>query len=159
MLSLIFWQQTAIGLVKLIWNMAEIVIPLMIFIEILKAFNILEKITGWLHWTVKPFGMPPAAVFPLLVGLTFGLVYGAGLIIQAAKEGTLEKRDLYLISLFLIINHSAIEDTLLFVAIGAKGLILLAFRFTASIIITWFAGRFILPPKEIKEEVMMTGQF
>lgn len=145
MLSLHFIGQTAIGLGKLLGQMALIVIPLIIFIEVLKDFKILDKLTGWLHWTVKPFGMSSAAVLPLLAGLIFGLVYGAGLIIDAAREGTLSKRDLYLISLFLIINHSVLEDTLLFVAIGANGLVVLAFRFTASIIITWLVGKFLMP--------------
>jgi len=110
-----FWQQTGLGLVELVGQIAVIVIPLMIFMEIMKDLNILDRISGKLHWTVKPFGMKPDAVFPLLVGLVFGIAYGAGFIIQAAREGTLCKRDLYLISLFLVINHSVFEDTLLFV--------------------------------------------
>lgn len=142
-----FWQQAAWGLTKLVGQMAVIVIPLMLFMEVMKDTNVLDKITGWLHWTVKPFALPPAAVFPLLVGLVFGLAYGAGFIIQAAKEGTLSKRDLYLVSLFLVINHSVIEDTLLFVAIGAKGWVVLTFRFVASVLVTWAVGRFVMPPE------------
>lgn len=153
MTSWYFWQQAGWGLIKLIGQMAIIVVPLMFFMEVIKDLNILDKLTGWFHWTVKPFGLPKEAVFPLLVGLVFGLAYGAGLIIQAAREGTLNKRDLYLISLFLVINHSAIEDTLLFVAIGAKGLVILAFRFTTSIIITWAVGRFLIRPKQECQEV------
>ncbi|MBU7006115.1 nucleoside recognition domain-containing protein [Phosphitispora fastidiosa] len=140
-----FWQQTGLGLVELVGQIAVIVIPLMIFMEIMKDLNVLDRISGKLHWTVKPFGMKPDAVFPLMVGLVFGIAYGAGLIIQAAREGTLCKRDLYLISLFLVINHSVFEDTLLFVAIGANGWVLLAFRFAASILVTWAVGRFLMP--------------
>lgn len=148
-----FWQHTAWGLAKLIWQMAIIVIPLMLFMEIMKDTNVLDKITGWLEWTVKPFAMPPAAVFPLLVGLVFGLAYGAGFIIQASKEGTLSKRDLYLISLFLVINHSVIEDTLLFVAIGANGGVVLAFRFITSVLVTWAVARFIMPVRPRAENI------
>lgn len=141
-----FWQTTLTGVYELIKQMVIIIIPLMLFMEILKDLNILDRLTDQLHWTVKPFAMPTAAVFPLLVGLVFGLSYGAGFIIQAAHEGSLSKRDLYLISLFLVINHSVIEDTLLFVTIGANGWLLLLFRFAASILITWAVGKFLMPP-------------
>ncbi len=144
-----FWQQTGLGLGKLLWQIAIIVIPIMIVMEALKEANLLDKVTQRLAWTVKPFRMSSAAVFPLLAGLAFGLVYGAGMIIQAASEGSLNKRDLYLISLFLVINHSVFEDTLLFVAIGANGWLILTFRFLASVIITCFVGRFILPSENI----------
>ncbi len=143
-----FWRLTGWGLAKLIGQIAIIVIPLMIFMEIMRDTNVLDTLTGWLHWIVKPFAMPPAAVFPLLVGLIFGLAYGAGFIIQAAKEGALSKRDLYLISLFLVINHSAIEDTLLFAAIGANGWVVLGFRFVTSVLITWAVGRFLMPAEK-----------
>lgn len=153
-----FWLQTGRGLAGLVGQMALIVIPLMLFMEIMKELNVLDRFTGWLHWTVKPFSMPPAAVLPLLTGLIFGLAYGAGFIIQAAKENTLSKRDLYLISLFLVINHSAIEDTLLFVAVGAKGWVLLSFRFAASILITWAVGRFLMPAKRALSQPADTGR-
>ena len=145
-----FWQETGLGLLLLIKQVAVIVIPLMVFMEIMKDLKVLDRISGWLHWTVKPFGMKPPAVFPLLVGLVFGIAYGAGFIIQAAREGTLSKRDLYLISLFLVINHAIFEDTLLFVAIGANGPVILAFRFAASILVTWAVGKFLMPPEREK---------
>lgn len=142
--TLAFWNETAWGLIMLVLQMTAIIIPLMVFLEVLKELNILDKFTTMLGWTVKPFSMSPEAVFPILAGLLFGLVYGAGFIIQASKEGALSKRDLYLVSLFLVINHSMIEDTLLFVAIGAKGLVVIIFRFIASIIITFFVGKYVM---------------
>ena len=152
LLNLQFWQNMLLGLTGLIWQIALIVIPLMIFMEALKAWNVINRITGMFSWAMKPFSLPQEAVFPLLAGLLFGLVYGASFIIHASKEGVLTKRDLYLISLFLVINHSIIEDTLLFVAIGAKGWVVLTIRFFASIIITWLVGKFIMPPEEIKTD-------
>lgn len=140
-----FWQHTGWGLFRLVGQMILIIIPLTVFLEVMKDLNIFNRLTRMLHWTVRPFGMPQAAVFPLLVGLFFGIAYGAGFIIEASEEGGLSKRDLYLISLFLVINHSAVDDTLLFVAVGAKGWVVLAFRFAASIVITWAVSRFLKP--------------
>jgi len=41
-----FWQQTGLGLVELVGQIAVIVIPLMIFMEIMKDLNILDRISG-----------------------------------------------------------------------------------------------------------------
>lgn len=140
-----FWQTTGWGIFNLIKQMVVIIIPIMICMEILKDLKVLDRLTTKLHWTVKPFGLPQAAVFPLLVGLVLGLSYGAGFIIQAAKDGSLTKRDLYLVSLFLVINHSMFEDTLLFAALGANAWLLITFRFVTSVIITWVVSKFVLP--------------
>lgn len=140
-----FWQTTGWGIFNLIKQMVVIIIPIMICMEILKDLKILDRLTTKLHWTVKPFGLPQAAVFPLLVGLVLGLSYGAGFIIQAAKDGALTKRDLYLVSLFLVINHSMFEDTLLFAALGANAWLLITFRFVTSVIITLVVSKFVLP--------------
>lgn len=138
-----------LGLLNLVWQITIIVVPLMIFMQVLKEFEVIDKVTGMLYWTVRPFALPHEAVLPLLAGLIFGLVYGSGFIIHAAKEGKLTKRDLYIISLFLVINHSVLEDTMLFVAVGATGWLLITFRFLASILITWFVSKYIMPPETV----------
>ncbi|GAW91150.1 nucleoside recognition domain-containing protein [Calderihabitans maritimus] len=91
---------------------------------------------------MRIFQLPSEASLPLLAGLIFGITYGAGVILQAARDGHLSKRDLYLISTFLVIFHSLFEDTMLFVAIGANGFILIFVRLILAVGITFIAARF-----------------
>ncbi len=119
-----------------VWHLALIVVPLMVGMQILDDLRILEKVSIQLEKVVRFLGISGAGSFPLVVGLVFGLAYGAGMIIHYARQGQLSRRELLLIITFLSINHSVFEDTLLFVAIGANGLLILFIRFAAAIMVT-----------------------
>lgn len=124
-------------------SIAKIVIPLMIAIEILKEYKILDVLCDLLSPISKILGISKNAVLPLVVGLILGLAYGAGVIIKTVEEGDISRKDLYLLMIFLIACHSVFEDTLLFVAIGANGWLLIGVRFVIAVIITIIASRFI----------------
>jgi len=130
-----------------VWHLALIVVPLMVGMQILDDLRILEKVSIQLEKVVRFLGISGAGSFPLVIGLVFGLAYGAGMIIHYARQGQLSRRELLLIITFLSINHSVFEDTLLFVAIGANGFLILFIRFAAAIIITVLMNK-LLPPDE-----------
>lgn len=124
------------GGLKSVLNIAIIVFPLMIIMEIAKDLNILDKISDFCKPLTKWMGVSKESAFPLAIGLVFGLAYGAGIIIQSSKEGNLDKRSLILISIFLVCCHAVIEDTLIFVAVGANGFFLLTVRLVTALILT-----------------------
>lgn len=119
-----------------ILQMAMIVIPLMIGVQILKDVKALPYLAKGLTPFTKILGVSDKTGVTLMAGLIFGIAYGAGVIIQAAKEDNLSKKDLYLISIFLVACHAVIEDTLLFVPLGINVLPLLLIRLLLAIIIT-----------------------
>jgi len=129
-----------------VWHLALIVVPLMVGMQILDDLRILEKVSIQLEKVVRFLGISGAGAFPLVIGLVFGLAYGAGMIIHYARQGQLSRRELVLIVTFLSLNHSVFEDTLLFVAIGANGFLILFIRFAAAIIITALLNK--LLPRE-----------
>ena len=124
-------------------QIAIIVIPLMTVIEILKDLKVLDKIASLFSPIVKAYGMKEESCLPIVVGLLIGLAYGAGVLMQSAKEDNLTKRDLYLITYFLVSVHSVFEDTLVFVAIGASGTLLLTTRIFVAALFTFLASRLI----------------
>ncbi|MBW2039418.1 MAG: nucleoside recognition protein [Deltaproteobacteria bacterium] len=97
-------------------KMALILIPLFIILEVLEGKWL--RRTSWAR-PFKALGLSAEACIPLLSGLTFGLLYGAGLIIDSLKNSRLSTRETLAILLFLSIFHSVFEDTLLFLAVGA----------------------------------------
>ena len=131
-----FW-----GSMDSVYTIAKIVIPLMIFMEILKDLKVLDKVSSKLEPVTKVLGITSKSTFPLIIGLFLGLAYGAGVIIQSAKDGDLPKKDLYLLMIFLIACHSVIEDTLIFVAIGANGWLLLSLRLVLAVTLTILASK------------------
>lgn len=122
-------------------SIAIVVIPLMFAMEILKELKVLDALSKLLKPVMKFLGLSKESAFPLLVGLTLGLAYGAGVIIKSAKEGALKKRDLYLLMIFLVTCHSVVEDTLIFVKMGANGWLLLGIRVPLAIILTVIVSR------------------
>lgn len=131
------------GSVSSVLNIAKIVIPLMVVIQILKDLDILGKLSLRMKPLARFLGISEESTFPLIIGLILGLAYGAGVIINSAKEGNLNKKDLYLVVIFLVACHSVFEDTLLFVAIGANGWLLLGTRIIVALVLTSLTARYI----------------
>jgi len=130
------------GLVS-VFKIALIVIPLMVIMEIAKDLHILDRITDMCSPITDILGISKTSAFPLAVGLAFGLAYGAGVIIQSAKQGNIDKRDLILMSVFLVCCHAVIEDSLVFVAVGVNGLWLLTIRTVTAFVLTVAVSRII----------------
>lgn len=139
-----FWlyiKESSTGALGSVITMAKIIIPLMVVMEILKDSKILDKISKKMQPISKFFDISNEAVFPLIIGLIFGLSYGAGVIIESVEENNLSKKDLYTLMIFLVACHAIIEDTLLFVVIGANLWLLLGIRLGIAIIIAYFASK------------------
>ena len=138
-----FLKESTFGSIKSVYKLALIIIPLMIIMEILKDLKILDKGAKFLSPVSKFYNISKEATFPLIVGLVFGLAYGAGVIIESAKESNLNKKDLYVLIIFLISCHSVFEDTLIFVSVGANGIRLLSIRITIAVVVSFFASKVI----------------
>lgn len=134
-------KEAGLGSVKSVWNIAIIVFPLMIAMEFAKKYKVMDVLSAGLRPLTKFLGVQRGAAFPLAVGLIFGLAYGSGVIVQSMKEGEIDVRSLTLVSIFLACCHAVFEDTLLFVAIGANGWLLLGLRTAAAFVVTMLVSR------------------
>jgi spore maturation protein SpmB len=100
---------------------------------------LLLKLTGLLHLIARLceplfawFGLPgESALVFVTAGLvniyasiavieTLGLAYGAGVIIDHVERGRLSRNHTDILNYHIAVSHSLLEDTLLFVAIGAS---------------------------------------
>ena len=126
-------------------QIALIVIPLMVAMQFLEELKILEKVSRRLEKVVSVIGISGAGALPLLVGMSLGLAYGAGMIIKYGHEGKLTHREMVLIITFLSLNHSLFEDVLLFVAIGAQGTLLQVIRMVVAVSVTAALARCLKP--------------
>ena len=138
---ILYFKESFTGSLNSILTMAKIIIPLMVVMEILKDSNILEKLSKKMKLISDFFDISYNTIFPMIIGLIFGLSYGAGVIIESAKETSLSKKDLYVLMIFLVVCHAIIEDTLLFVVLGVNLWLLLGLRLSIAIIIAFFASK------------------
>jgi hypothetical protein len=143
-------KEAAVGSIQSIKQIAIIVIPIMVVMEILKDMGLLDRIADWFSPVVRIFGMRKESAFPLVIGIIIGLSYGAGIIFKAAKENKLSKKDLYLITYFLVAAHAVFEDTAIFAVLGVSAVLLLATRLAVAAMFTFLASKVI---KETEKEV------
>ena len=128
-----------------------IIIPLMVVLALLTDSRLLDRGVGFIQPVMQRLNLSSRVAFPLLAGFFLGIVFGSGVIISFANDGTLTKRDLILVLVFLGICHSIVEDTLIFAALGANWWVLISCRFVLAALAA-FAVSFVLPfrPDAIK---------
>ena len=119
-----------------IFQLAIIVIPLMIVIQILKDLKWLAVFSKWMAPVTRMLGMKENTSTTLAAGLLFGLAFGAGVMIQAVKEDGVSKKDVTLAFIFLVACHAVVEDTLIFIPLGIPVLPLLLIRLGVAILLT-----------------------
>mgnify|MGYP000400861830 CR=1 FL=1 len=130
-------QAAVSGIIQL----AVIVIPVMLMIQILKDIGVLERFAQLMRPAMQPLGIAPRGAVTMAGGLIFGLAFGAGVIIEQVREQQFTKRELTLMILFLCVCHAVIEDTLIFIPLGINVLPLLLIRLTAAILLTLLIAR------------------
>lgn len=129
-------EKAALG----VYQLAIIVIPLMVGIQLLKDLKVLQWFSKIMFPFTRLLGMRENTSTTLAAGLLFGLAYGAGVMIQAVKEDGVSKKDITLAFIFLVGCHAVVEDTLIFVPLGIPVLPLLLIRLVTAILLTVIIG-------------------
>jgi hypothetical protein len=111
-----------------------------IIMLVMMALYSLESL-GWLKYLrqffrplMKVLGLSDRAVTMWVAGAGFGLIYGSAVIMEEAKKEALTKQELEQVHISIGINHSIVEETALFLALGVNPLWLLIPRFVVAII-------------------------
>lgn len=129
-------EKAGLGIAQL----AMIVIPLMVVIQLLKDLQWLIKFSKAMAPITRKLGMQENTSTTMAAGLLFGLAYGAGVMIQAVEEDGVSKKDLTLAFIFLVACHAVVEDTLIFVPLGIPVWPLFFIRLGVAIVITLLVG-------------------
>ena len=74
-------------------------------------------------------------IISLLIGLTLGISFGGGFLIEESKKNNISKKDIILSLSFLSLCHSIIEDTILILLLGSHISGILFFRIIYTIIV------------------------
>ena len=125
-------QEIITGGARIAVLVPAIIIPLMVVLALLTDTRLLDRGVGFIQPVMQRLNLSNRVAFPLLAGLFLGIVFGSGVIISFARDGTLTKRDLIIVLVFLGICHSIIEDTLIFAALGANWWVLISCRFVLA---------------------------
>ncbi len=120
------------------WLTSNLILSLKILAIILSLFIFLEicRAVGWIDYLIKsvyPFlkfyGLSSQSAIVWITGTIFGLIYGSAIILEELKEGKLTRQELEKLHVSIGLQHSVIEDPLLFFALGINPLWLWIPRF------------------------------
>jgi len=132
-----FWTRMLWDLFHLLRKVFLVLMPIVIILEFLRSTKVFSWMIERLHRWAKLLGYQRESMSALITGIVFGILLGAGVLIAEAKSRGLSRRQTLLIGAFLSICHAIFEDTLVFMVIGANGLVLLGARIPAAILIVF----------------------
>jgi len=114
-----------------------IISGLMILQSILKEFNLLDKISGTFAPLMNIMGLSKDSSFLWFVAQTLGLGYGSAIMLEEIGNKSITTSNANLLNYHIAINHSLLEDTLLFIAIGVPAGWIIAPRILLAMVVVW----------------------
>jgi spore maturation protein SpmB len=127
----------AIDTAWLAGKVIAIVMVLMVLQRVLKEFGIIQVLSRVLYPILWLLGLPGRLAFLWVVANVLGLAYGGAVFMEEARGGALGREDAQLLNRSMAVCHSLLEDTLLFVAIGAWGLWITLPRLVLAAAVVW----------------------
>ena len=97
-----------------------VISALLLLLKVLKVLGIEKLMALLLRPFLRLLGISKDATNLTIIGITLGLSFGGGLLINEAKKGHIAARDVFTAIMLLNLLHSLIEDTLLILLIGAN---------------------------------------
>ncbi|MFB6342604.1 hypothetical protein ACE1ET_12820 [Saccharicrinis sp. FJH62] len=131
--TLLLWLSTnSILILKIL----VIINVLTVLNRILDHYGIIRTISGLFKPLMALFGISSETTVVWLAANLFGLVYGSGIILSQDKE-KLSVYDLNKLHISIGISHSLIQETLIFVVIGAPLFWVTIPRIISAIVAVW----------------------
>jgi len=118
-----------------------VLIAIFALLELARRYGVLEKILRTIGAVTRFMGLKPEAGMPWLAGNVFGIVFGAGVVIESTREGRLDSKQVTLVATFLALCHGLFEDTAIFVVLGANIFWILVPRIVLAVAVTWVLSK------------------
>ena len=128
------------------WLLSSLKLSLMIFAiiyalmfvqRLMERYGLMQKLVRPLSPIMVLFGLPPNAAYLWLVGNVLGISYGSAVMIQQEEEGKISRKEADDVNYHLIMNHSMLEDTLVFATAGVSALWILSTRLLFALVLVW----------------------
>lgn len=129
-------QESLFGSMGIVKSLAVIIIPLMILVQVMTEFRLLEKLSMKTKFITDFLGVSKDTLVAMLIGVFVGISYGAGAILDAKERYSLSRKDVFLVMCFIVPFHGIIEISLIFWVIGVNPAVALFTRLTVAVTAT-----------------------
>jgi spore maturation protein SpmB len=126
-----------ISIVALIFRISLIIFAVILLQKIMDEFGLIKSLGRFCSPFMRILGLSANAGYVWIVANVVGLLYGSAALVEEARKGTLSRTEIDLFNCHIAINHSQIEDTFIFVALGVPFLWAALPRFFVAIMLVW----------------------
>lgn len=139
-------RQDSWGGMLLGWTLSQLKMAAMVFAiiyalmtvqRLLEAYGLMKPLSDFLSPLMKVFGLPAGTAYMWLVGNVIGISYGSAVMLELEQQGLITKEEANEANYHLIMNHSLLEDTIVFAATGISPLMLISVRISFAILLVW----------------------
>ena len=123
--------------VKMSLMVMLIIFTLMVVQRMLDAYRLLDSLSRLLSPLMLFFGLPRHASYMWLVGNVLGISYGSAVMLELEEKGLVTKDEANDVNYHLIMNHSMLEDTIVFAATGISAILLITTRVSFALLLVW----------------------
>ena len=128
------WMLSSVKLTAMIF---AIIYALMFVQRLMERYGLMQKLVEPLAPMMVFFGLPRNAAYLWLVGNVLGISYGSAVMVQLEEEGKISREEANEVNYHLIMNHSMLEDTLVFASAGVSALWILTTRLLFALLLVW----------------------
>jgi hypothetical protein len=129
------------GSLDLLVTVFVIVVPIMVVLELFEGTRPFRAMVhGFSRSVGRWLGLREEAAAPTLIGFLFGLAYGGGVIVRDTRRHDLGRRQVFLMSVFLSMVHAIVEDSLIFISLGASVFWVVVYRILWAGLVTLILG-------------------
>lgn len=135
-----FWSSMgdwAWQMITLLPYMLMLIVGLQILQQILKRFDLIRYLIIPLAPLMDVFGLSQKSSFLWIILNTLGLAYGGAVLISEVQNSDIDVNEAKLLNTHAAMNHSLLEDTFLYAAIGLNVAWLMIPRIILAIIAVW----------------------
>jgi len=128
------WAKNSIVLIV---KVSLILYGLFILQNMLNEYSLLNKISEVFAPLMRFLGLSREVSFLWFVAQTLGLAYGSAVVIEQVEKGVVRKQDANMLNYHIAVNHSLLEDTLLFTSIGVSVAWIVVPRIGLALLLVW----------------------
>lgn len=114
-----------------------IIFSLMIIQKFIEVRGLLRPLSHLFAPLMHLFGLPARASYMWIVGNVIGLSYGSAIMLELKDRGIITLEDANDVNYHLIMNHSMLEDTLVFAVTGISAPLIIGCRVCLAMAVVW----------------------
>lgn len=123
--------------VKLSLMILLLIYTLMVLQRLLEKYGVMDMLVKPLRPVMLFFGLPENASFLWLVGNVLGISYGSAAMTDLEDRGQITREEANEVNYHLIMNHSMLEDTMVFASCGISAFWILSTRMLFAFCLVW----------------------